>query len=58
MYEDAEERHGKALQKAAAWYYVTYGEERGRSAPALISFAWVAGHYLAEVKRKSEPTGP
>lgn len=35
------------LQKASAWYYVTYGDTNS----AILSFPWVVSKYLAAIKK-------
>lgn len=54
--EDEGSRHMLRIQKAAAWYMVTYGDDgEGNSqngqARGFFSFPWCIAHVLLEAKR-------
>ena len=59
--EGAEAAYQRAMQRACAWYHVTYSPEWSGYGPAaalstreldarLISFPWILTDYLAEMK--------
>ena len=65
-FPDPEIRQTKAIEKASAWYYVTYHQAHGSESESseseddgpkksyqsrLISFAWIPGKYLADLKQ-------
>ena len=52
MFPDVHVRRQKALEKASAWYYVTYHPSYRSKDHRLISFAWVPGIYLTELKQR------